>query len=139
MLCRAELGAQPAAYCDCRICRRSRMTMHVYFIQQCKRGPIKIGIAADPKRRLEGLQTGNPQPLRLLGFFAGGRAAERLLHDRFRTDHIRGEWFAPSEELLALVASLTTDDISADIAFEIEHGDADLQRRVDEISRGGTI
>lgn len=54
---------------------------------------VKIGLAADPAARLAGLQTGNPQPLKLLYSHEGGRELESHLHATFFDQRIRGEWF----------------------------------------------
>lgn len=78
----------------------------VYFIQEGEDGPIKIGWAKDPRRRLASMQSGNPRRLHLLGAIkTKRRLLERELHDRFIEDHLTGEWFSPSSELLALIGS----------------------------------
>jgi hypothetical protein len=43
---------------------------------------------------LAALQTGNPNPLRLLGHLCGSRTHEKLLHSRFTQFRIQGEWFS---------------------------------------------
>lgn len=77
---------------------------YVYFIRAGEDGPIKIGIAFNPYLRLDELQTGNPYRLRLIGARPGGLADERGLHRTFAADRLEGEWFKPTEALLALVA-----------------------------------
>ncbi|MFC5646796.1 GIY-YIG nuclease family protein [Kitasatospora cinereorecta] len=52
---------------------------------------VKIGIAADPKKRLSGLQTAQPLLLSLLLVQQGDY--ERALHRRFSACRVRGEWF----------------------------------------------
>lgn len=69
---------------------------HVYFVQAGENGPVKIGLAEDPDRRVAELQTGCFAELRLLGTIAGDRGTERALHERFADYRIRGEWFEPS-------------------------------------------
>ena len=78
--------------------------MPVYLIQVGEDGPIKIGHANDPWRRLSELQTSNPTPMRLLALLDGEEAEEAALHLRFQGLRIRGEWFDPSPELTALAA-----------------------------------
>ena len=77
---------------------------HVYFIQAGNRNaPIKIGIATDPRRRLEDMQTSNPNRLVLLGYtplIPHARATEEFFHDVFRALWIRREWFRATPELL---------------------------------------
>jgi hypothetical protein len=79
----------------------------VYFIQAGGRGgPIKIGRARDVFQRLNQLQTGSPEELEILAVLAGAAVdLEKHLHQRFANSHLRGEWFKPSRELLALIES----------------------------------
>lgn len=71
----------------------------VYFIQAEHGGPVKIGTAAAPERRLAELQCGNPDALVLRATIDGDELTERDLHDRYAEHHIRGEWFWPSVDL----------------------------------------
>lgn len=68
--------------------------MSVYFVQSQAGGPIKIGYAAHPTKRLGDLKVGSPQPLVLLLEITGGRALESELHARFSAGRLHGEWFA---------------------------------------------
>lgn len=68
------------------------------YVIQVETGQIKIGIARDIAKRLSELQTGNHQRLSIAYLFqcASGEAAvrlEELLHTRYQSQHIRGEWF----------------------------------------------
>jgi hypothetical protein len=69
----------------------------VYVIQGEQGSPIKIGVAKNVKSRIAGLQTGNPQRLRLLHVLPGDGLLERALHQRLRESAIHGEWFGGSE------------------------------------------
>ena len=55
--------------------------------------PIKVGTAQDVLKRLKGLQTGNPQELRLLYVLLGNHRLEWNLHKRIWRNRVRGEWF----------------------------------------------
>jgi hypothetical protein len=77
--------------------------MAVYFIRAGEDGPIKIGFADDAATRLRELQTGNHLDLRIVATREGGRTQEALLHDYLDEDCIRGEWFRPTERVLAVV------------------------------------
>jgi hypothetical protein len=80
----------------------------IYFIRAGEAGAIKIGYTkSDANRRLYELQTSHPEPLRILGIMGGDCEAERSLHRRFAKDHLRGEWFNPSPELLNFIESNT--------------------------------
>lgn len=76
----------------------------VYFLQSGERGAVKIGFTGSaPMVRLSALQTGNPEPLRLLGAVPGVREDETALHERFARFRIGGEWFRPEPELLSFI------------------------------------
>ena len=76
----------------------------VYFLRSGENGPIKIGFTGSaPTARLAALQTGNPEPLRLIGAIPGTMADEGKLHDRFAEAWLQGEWFRPVPELLAFI------------------------------------
>jgi hypothetical protein len=65
----------------------------VYFLRAGKRGPVKIGYAENPWRRLGQLQTIVPEKLIMLAIVPGGREVERHYHSAFSDSHLRGEWF----------------------------------------------
>jgi hypothetical protein len=81
----------------------------VYFIQAESGGPIKIGRAKSVKRRLAILQIGNPARLVVLRTTPGGAHEEAALHAHFAASRLSGEWFEPTEELLALIAAEKID------------------------------
>lgn len=49
----------------------------IYFIQAGESGPIKIGVALDPCKRLAELQTGHYEGLRIIGLMDGERLDEK--------------------------------------------------------------
>lgn len=65
----------------------------VYFIQAGDNGPVKIGRAKDPVRRLAQIQTGSHDELHLRAIVPGASREERKMHHRFAEARIRGEWF----------------------------------------------
>lgn len=79
----------------------------IYFIQ-CNGtdGPIKIGIAVDPNRRLSELRIGCPYPMQMLATCPGDDMLERQLHATFRDDRIHGEWFTCTPKLLELARDI---------------------------------
>jgi hypothetical protein len=79
---------------------------YVYAIQAGESGPVKIGIAKSPRERLSTLQTAHYEHLHGIAIWRGGRDQEKLLHETFADSRLIGEWFNPTEELLALVDSL---------------------------------
>jgi len=80
----------------------------VYFFESA--GLVKIGWTKNLKGRIEGLATFSPLPCVLLGFGPGPKTREGHLHQRFAASHSHGEWFRPSEELRAAIASAIADD-----------------------------
>lgn len=72
----------------------------VYLMGSGGEGPIKIGLSDDPARRLIGLQTGQAEELHLLCALSGDADTEKFLHGVFAPDHLRGEWFKRSPQLL---------------------------------------
>lgn len=75
---------------------------YVYIITHAfddgERGPVKIGVASDPTKRLKALQTGNPHPLNLYRSYAiPDRSIALEIEEAFHTvnDGLRliGEWF----------------------------------------------
>lgn len=66
---------------------------YVYFIQAGFTGPIKIGSAVDPAKRLNNLQCGNHEELRVRELVLADQTTEATFHAHWREAHIRGEWF----------------------------------------------
>jgi hypothetical protein len=70
----------------------------IYLISDSR--AYKIGYARDPVKRLRLLQTGSPEPLRIVGVINDPPSLERELHELFAGDRFRGEWFNRSRELI---------------------------------------
>jgi hypothetical protein len=73
----------------------------VYFILDVQSNAVKIGYTTlkGLKRRLDNLQIGTPNNLKILGAVWGDRKIERKLHEKFVDFHIRGEWFNYTSEI----------------------------------------
>jgi len=83
----------------------------VYFIQSGDDGPVKIGLAQNPRNRLAGLQTSHPVKLKLLAFILqGGRDLEKSLHARFRSSRLNGEWFTLTPALQEIIDAANADN-----------------------------
>jgi len=78
----------------------------LYFIRAGADGPVKIGVAADPWKRLETLQIGNHEKLELLAICYSSVTEERLIHRILDGQRIHGEWFKPTDELMAAVRQI---------------------------------
>jgi hypothetical protein len=86
--------------------RRREMRGHntyIYLIRQGLRGPIKIGKSDIPRARLTDLQIAHSDDLHLLCVFRAPPAFERALHAELAESRIRGEWFAPTPDVLGAV------------------------------------
>ena len=71
----------------------------IYLICDDRRR-CKIGYAINIAQRFSSLQTGNADELRLVGFIPGAPEDERDIQGMFSEDHIRGEWYEWSRELV---------------------------------------
>ncbi len=69
-------------------------TRYVYFIQAEKSWHVKIGISTHIGRRLNALQTANPEKLDLIAKFVGTAADEAAIHQILAEYRLSGEWFA---------------------------------------------
>lgn len=80
----------------------------LYFIEsECAERHVKIGIAANPPRRLIKLQMCCPYRLRMLAVFPGKASMEKEVHQRLIADRLHGEWFRRSDALLAVIDELS--------------------------------
>jgi reverse gyrase len=74
----------------------------MYVIGASEAGPVKLGISAQPTRRLSQLQTGHAQRLRLFHSELVAKDKARLLERLLHRDigHLRaiGEWFTMTVE-----------------------------------------
>lgn len=77
--------------------------MYVYFIHAPEVSVLKIGSTKNVVDRFHDIQTGSPVKLHLIGGFRGSRDDERTLHQLFKLERERGEWFTISTRLLATV------------------------------------
>jgi len=77
---------------------RHRTSM-VYIARDPYSKRIKIGYSTDVPRRMAEIAA-NTGGAELLCSFAGDARLERLLHERFASARVDGEWFEPVPELL---------------------------------------
>lgn len=90
------------------------MTGHVYFAADPNGGPIKIGFTTNIENRRVTLQPSHFAPIAILASIPGGLVRERLLHLRFATDRLHGEFFRPSFDLWSFIEEARrTGDIAS--------------------------
>jgi len=101
----------------------------IYFIQAGKNGPIKIGQTNNGiEERIAQLQTGCPYELRLLWCYNGDGYTEQVVHDLFKHERIRGEWFRPSPSILEFIRDEMANEqevglLNSDPLFVLEVGE----------------
>lgn len=61
----------------------------------------KIGFSTNPPARVPELQTGNPRPLRLMGYKRGTVEDEAALHQKYIANNILQEWFRLTPAMVA--------------------------------------
>lgn len=84
--------------------------MKLYAVKSGDGRRIKIGISADPQRRIANLQTAHGDKLEVLAIVEGGREREARLHRRLRKSRTSGEWFrADCARVLSAVAELVAE------------------------------
>lgn len=69
-------------------------------------GPVKIGRAWNPEKRLLAIQGTHYEELRFMRLFHGGKGEEASLHRKFSALRIRGEWFHFTDDMLGDVGLL---------------------------------
>lgn len=75
----------------------------VYFVTPEDGGLVKIGYSKNPVSRIKGLMAWSPVPLVCLATYAADPRDEAVVHDAFRADRVRGEWFRRSDDLMNLI------------------------------------
>lgn len=120
--------------------RTTRSATFVYLIGEENDGPVKIGFAADPIRRLRELQTGNPRRLRIECLIFGNATTESLLHGYLQPHVIPGkrttselnptynretEWFKAEarDEIIRCFIAIASDHLAVvdqDFATDID-------------------
>ena len=83
----------------------------VYFIRSGEL--IKIGTTVCLPSRIDDLATHGPDLPEILLVVPGGHAEERQVHALFAAERVRGEWFRPSEALMAFIADRIDQDARA--------------------------
>lgn len=85
--------------------------MAVYMIRAGADGPVKIGFAVDPTRRIGAVQTGAAERLTMLRVLDGDRGFESALHRHFAQLRTRGEWSTFDNEMLGDLEHLRVDGV----------------------------
>ena len=71
------------------------MHKYVYLIKSKETQQYKIGISANPHKRILQLETGNPEQLQIIHTYktTNYNSVEKALHNRFSYLRVNREWF----------------------------------------------
>jgi hypothetical protein len=89
---------------------RTRQARWAYIFGSSREGPLKIGMAKMPRKRLIELQTGHPHKLFCYWMESNpdGEIIERLTHQILEPRNLNGEWFdVPIEVAIAAMVMAT--------------------------------
>jgi hypothetical protein len=78
----------------------------IYFIET--QGMVKIGYSNDPRRRFHNLSIGCPTKCSLVAVIEGSMSEEKDIHEMFKANRIRGEWFEFTPEINTFIAARAT-------------------------------
>jgi hypothetical protein len=107
---------------------------YVYFIRAGAR--IKIGRAADLRRRVRELQTAHAEELSLVLSIPAHAALEGAIHQRFAHHRLRGEWFRAGADLVAFIHQIGQGANPVALLFEKPQVPLDEDRLGDEDGTG---
>jgi Meiotically up-regulated gene 113/MarR family len=91
------------------------------YVVKSEGGPVKIGKATNPRKRLKDLQTTSPFPLSLeyvaeCDAESASDRIERLAHKNLQAKRMGGEWF----DVLPVQASLALEIAAAELGLELK-------------------
>jgi hypothetical protein len=100
-----------------------RATGSVYFVLAEATNVVKIGTAANTRKRLRALQAGSPlsAPLVLVGEIEGGVQVERWLHFHCIADRSHFEWFHWTRAVSGLVRRVLSHGYNAALSMCPQH------------------
>ncbi len=83
----------------------------IYFVKLDGFDYIKIGKSSQLKARLSSLAIGFPVKLILLCKFIALNHVERMLHQMFDEDRVRGEWFNGTDQIKSFMELINSGEI----------------------------
>jgi hypothetical protein len=84
---------------------------YIYFIQIEPRGPIKIRLSSNVELRKRTLDCALPYKTKVLGIVEAKIEQEKELHKRFKSHHIKGEWFRACHDITSYIKNVCRDNI----------------------------
>ena len=103
----------------------------IYFLRQVGGvGPVKIGSSRDPERRLATIAAWSPVRLEIVATCAGNLKTEYQLQTALARSHSHGEWFHPTDDVLAVLDSiLAGNTLESSIDLSAKQGTIRNSRR----------
>jgi hypothetical protein len=92
----------------------------IYFVRSGEF--IKIGQSRRWKMRIEGMQVGSPHTIIVLLVLKADPKLESKLHNWFRTDHFRGEWFHSGPAILAYIREHLPECVAKSKECDLRYG-----------------
>jgi hypothetical protein len=96
--------------------RRPRVCSYIYILQGELTGLVKIGAAVNVDVRVSALQSNSPDELILLWSGPGTKQTEAWAHRLLASHRAHGEWFRPTDDVVAFVTLAQDEGIGAAIA-----------------------
>jgi hypothetical protein len=97
----------------------------IYFIGNKEKGFVKIGVAKSVKNRFYSIQADNPYDLEILLELHGNYKVEKYLHNKFKENRIRGEWYKLSKSILDFISNpemiFISDELGGKMDYSIEN------------------
>ena len=114
----ARYMGSPKHFRMTKVKRRKRLKpndlLWIYAIEIAAEGkPVKIGLAQSVKARMWNLQVSCPFPMILLASVPINREVERFVHQHLEPFRMRGEWFARTPEVDAVIDAIANDRVEA--------------------------
>ncbi len=107
---------------------------YVYIIKESGKGYLKIGVSADPLKRLGNLQIGNPHSLILILQKESSmmKVHEANIHKSLNRFLVRGEWFCCDEDIAINTVSEITDGdvVLTEYCYTVKWNDHGPQSRI---------
>jgi len=101
----------------------------IYFVRSGEF--IKIGQSKRWKARVTNMQIGSPHTIIVMLVMVGDVKLEKKLHNRFRADHFRGEWFHSGPALLAYIREHLSECVS-----KSDKKDKEIDAAADRLAKG---
>lgn len=104
----------------------------IYVMKNARNGYVKIGFSRNPVYREQTLQSEEPE-INLLGSCFGSLAEEQQLHEIYKANRLRGEWFSLTDDQvtdLLTVFEFRTHDVARIVLEESAKSPIERQKEL---------